>query len=154
MASPLSPTDIQPRQVANKSDKKALLEAIRMTLDVQSAAIRHNTQTFNRNRYNAVARIADYDAMKDRARRTKENAIANLPELLRELEASVRANGGHFFLAKTAADANLYIRDVLVKHEVRLVVKGKSITSEETRLNHSLEQVGIKVAESDLAEFI
>jgi len=154
MAAPVNPIDIQPRQVANKSDKRALLEAIRMTLSVQSAAIRHNTQTFNRNRYTAVARIADYDAMKDRARATKEKAIANLPELLRQLEASVRANGGHFFLAKTAADANQYIRDVLVKHAVKLVVKGKSITSEETRLNHSLEAVGIKVAESDLAEFI
>ena len=131
-----------------------MLEAIRMTLGVQSAAIRRNTQTFNRNRYTAVARIADYDAMKDRARQTKENAIANLPELLRQLEASVRANGGHFFLANTAADANQYIRDVLVKHEVKLVVKGKSITSEETRLNHTLEGAGIEVAESDLAEFI
>ena len=154
MVTPANPIDIQPRQVANKSDKKALLEAIRMTLGVQSAAIRNNTQTFNRNRYNAIARIADYDAMKDRARKTKENAIANLPELLRQLEASVHANGGHFFLARTGADANRYIRDVLVKHEVKLVVKGKSITSEETRLNHSLEEVRIKVAESDLAEFI
>ncbi len=96
MAAPVNPVDIQPRQVANKSDKKALLDAIRMTLGVQSAAIRRNTQTFNRNRYTAIARIADYDAMKDRARQTKENAIANLPELLRQLEASVRANGGHF----------------------------------------------------------
>src|SRR5271157_4671158 len=154
MAAPVNPIDIQPRQVANKSDKKALLAAIRMTLGVQSAAIRRNTQTFNRNRYTAIARIADYDEMKDRARKTKENAIANLPELLRQLEASVQANGGHFYLATTAADANQYIRDVLVKHEVKLVVKGKSITSEETRLNHSLEAVGIKVAESDLAEFI
>src|SRR5215471_552841 len=154
MATTVDPADIQPRQVANKSDKKALLDAIRMTLGIQSAAIRHNTQTFNRNRYSAVARIADYEAMKDRARRTKEAAIANLPELLRQLEASVHANGGHFFLARTGADANRYIRDVLVKHEVKLVVKGKSITSEETRLNHSLEEVGIKVAESDLAEFI
>src|SRR5215469_8098219 len=115
MAATVNPIDIRPRRVANKSDKKALLEAIRMTLGVQSAAIRHNTQTFNRNRYNAVSRIADYDAMKDRARRTKENAIANLPELLRQLEASVRANGGHFFLAKTAAAANHHIRDVLLQ---------------------------------------
>jgi iron-sulfur cluster protein len=154
MAAPTHPIDITPRQVANKSDKRALRDAIRMTLDVQSAAVRRNTQTFNRNRYTAIARIADYDAMKDRARQTKENAIANLPLLLSQLEASVRANGGHFFLAKTAADANRYIRDVLVQHEVKLVVKGKSITSEETRLNHSLEAAGIEVAESDLAEFI
>ena len=125
-----------------------------MTLDVQSAAIRHNTQTFNRNRYTAVARIADYDAMKDRARAIKEKAIANLPALLQQLEASVVANGGHFFLAKTAADANRYILDVLQRHQVKLVVKGKSITSEEIRLNHTLEAAGITVAESDLAEFI
>ena len=45
MASTVNPIDIQPRAVANKSDKHALLEALRMTLNIQSAAIRHNTQT-------------------------------------------------------------------------------------------------------------
>ena len=154
MATSVNPADITPRQVANKSDKKALLDAIRMTLGVQSAAIRHNTQTFNNNRYAAIALLPDYDELKDKARKIKENAIANLPALLRQLEASVRANGGHFYLAKTAADANAYIRDVLTQHNVKLVVKGKSITSEETKLNHALEAVGIKVAETDLAEFI
>jgi iron-sulfur cluster protein len=154
MGTYVNPADITPRQVANKSDKKALRDAIRMTLGVQSAAIRHNTQTFNRNRYAAIARLPDYDELKDRARRIKEKAIANLPALLSQLEASVRANGGHFYLAKTAADANQYIRDVLTRHKVKLVVKGKSITSEETKLNHALEAAGITVAETDLAEFI
>jgi iron-sulfur cluster protein len=154
MAKMVDPADINPRQVANKSDKKALLEAIRMTLPVQSTAIRHNTQTFNNNRYAATALLPDYNELKDRARQIKENAIANLPELLRQLETSVHANGGHFYLAKTASDANLYIRDVLLGHQAQLVVKGKSITSEEIRLNHTLEAAGITIAETDLAEFI
>ncbi len=154
MATSVNPADITPRQVANKSKKKALLDALRMTLDVQSAAIRHNTQTFNNNRYAAIARLPDYNELKDRARQIKENAIANLPQLLQQLEASVIANGGHFYLAKTAADANAYIRDVLLRHQVKLVVKGKSITSEEIKLNHTLEAAGITVAETDLAEFI
>lgn len=154
MASVANPADINPRQVANKSDKQALLDAIRMTLAVQSPAVRHNTQTFNRNRYAATARLADYEALKDRARDIKKNAIADLPELLRKLEASVRANGGHFYLAKTAADADRYICDVLARHQAKLVVKGKSITSEETKLNRALEAAGITVAETDLAEFI
>jgi iron-sulfur cluster protein len=154
MASPVNPADISPRQVANKSDKKALLDAIRMTLNVQSSAVRLNTQTFNRNRYAATALLPDYSELKDRARQIKENAIANLPALLRRLEVSVRANGGHFYLAKTAADAGQYIRDLLLSHEARLVVKGKSITSEEIKLNHTLEAAGITVAETDLAEFI
>jgi len=154
VATPVNPADINPRQVANKSDKKALLDAIRMTLSVQSSAVRRNTQTFNRNRYAATALLPDYNELKDRARQIKENDIANLPELLRQLEASVRANGGHFYLAKTAADADQYIRDVLLRHEAKLVVKGKSITSEEIKLNHALEAAGITVAETDLAEFI
>jgi iron-sulfur cluster protein len=150
----VNPAEINPRQVANKREKKALLDAIRMTLAVQSPAVRHNTQTFNRNRYAATARLADYDALKDRARKIKEDAIARSPELLAQLEASVTANGGHFYLAKTAADANTYIRDVLLRHQAKLIVKGKSITSEETKLNYTLEDAGIKVAETDLAEFI
>ena len=154
MAIPVNPVDISPRQVANKSDKKALLAAIRMTLGVQSPAVRRNTQTFNRNRYVATGMLADYNELKDRARQIKESAIANLPQLLEKLEASVNANGGHFYLAKTAAEANAYIRDVLLRHQAKLVVKGKSITSEETKLNHTLEAAGIKVAETDLAEFI
>ncbi len=154
MSSPANPADISPRQVANKSEKRALLDAIRMTLSVQSPAVRRNTQTFNRNRYAATALLADYNELKDRARQIKENAIANLPALLRQLEASVRANGGHFYLAKTAADAGQHIRDLLLRHQARLVVKGKSITSEEIKLNHTLEEAGITVAETDLAEFI
>ncbi len=154
MAGATKAIEIQPRQVANKSNKQALLDAIRMALDIQSAAVRHNTQTFNRNRYVAVAQISDYEQLKDRARQIKEQAIADLPKLLQQLEESVRRNGGHFYLAPTAADANHYIRDVLLKHEAKLVVKGKSITSEETKLNHVLEAAGIKVAETDLAEFI
>jgi len=150
----MNPADINPRQVANKSDKQRLLDAIRMTLAVQSPAVRHNTQTFNRNRYAATSRLADYNQLKDRARKIKENAIANLPQLLQQLEVSLKANGGHFYLAKTAADADNYIRDVLVRHQATLVVKGKSITSEETKLNHALEAAGITVAETDLAEFI
>ena len=61
-----------------------------MTLNMQSAAVRHNTQTFNRNRYAAVAKLPDYDELKDRARAIKEQAIANSPKLLQQLEESVR----------------------------------------------------------------
>lgn len=143
-----------PREVANKSNKRSLLRAIRMALDIQSPAIRHNTQTLNRNRYKAVAMLPDYDLLKDQARRIKENSIAHLPELLKTLEAVICARGGHVYLAATAPDASRYILDVCRRHGAKLIVKGKSITSEEIHLNHTLEAGGMEVAESDLAEFI
>ena len=143
-----------PRTVANKSDKLNLLRAIRMTLEIQSPAIRRNTQTFNRNRYRATSALPDYDALKDQARQIKENAIAHLSENLQRLETVVRAHGGEIFLAPTAKEACDYILAVCQRHDAKLVVKGKSITSEEVRLNHTLQGAGIEVAESDLAEFI
>jgi len=143
-----------PRHFADKSDKAALLAGIRMTLAVESAAVRFNTQTFNRNRYVATAALADYQELKDRARAIKEKSIAQLPQLIQTLSASVERNGGHFYFAADAADACRYIADVCQAAGVRLVVKGKSMTSEEIGLNHVLEKAGIEVAETDLAEFI
>jgi iron-sulfur cluster protein len=143
-----------PRTVANKSDKRALLAAIRMALEIESSAVRHNTQTFNSGRYLATAAIPDYNELKDKTRATKEAAIARLPELLATLEASIKRNGGQFFLARTGEDAARYITKVCTDHQVRLVVKGKSMTSEEVHLNHHLEAAGVEVAETDLAECI
>jgi iron-sulfur cluster protein len=143
-----------PRAVADKRTKRALLKAIRMALRVESAAVRHNTQTFNRSRYVAAAALPDYDALKDRTRAIKEHSIDHLPELLAQVEQSVRARGGHFYLAATAEDATRYIANVCSAAGTRLVVKGKSMTSEEVGLNHELEARGMEVAETDLAEFI
>jgi iron-sulfur cluster protein len=143
-----------PRDVANKSDKDHLLRAIQMSLAIESATVRANTQLFNRGRYRAVAELPDYDALKDQTRQIKENSIAALPELIQTLKSSVRARGGHVFLASTAEDACRYILDVCHWRAAKMVVKGKSITSEEIRLNHVLEKEGIEVVESDLAEFI
>ncbi len=140
--------------MASKRSKRDLLAAIRMALRLESPAVRHNTQTFNRNRYSAVSTLADYDELKDEARAIKERAIAHLPDLLDTLKRSVEGNGGHFYLASNAQDATHYIADVCRRASVRLAVKGKSMTSEEVGLNHVLQGLGIEVAETDLAEFI
>src|SRR5580692_1755215 len=152
-ASPAPKIDT-PRDVANKSDKQHLLRAIRMSLDIESATVRNNTQHFNNGRYRAVANLPDYDELKDEARRIKDKSIANLPDLVQTLKNSIRARNGHVFVANTAADACRYILDVCRWRAAKMVVKGKSMTSEEIHLNNTLEGDGIEVVESDLAEFI
>lgn len=153
----VSPQTVQvdsPRSVANKSERQQLLRAIRMALNIESAAVRRNTQSFNRNRYRATALLPDYDALKDHARLIKERSIANLPQLIIQLRDKVSRRGGRVVLSATADEACRYVRDVCMRHGARLVVKGKSITSEEIHLNRVLEAAGMEVAESDLAEFI
>ncbi len=46
------------------------------------------------------------------------------------------------------------IRDLARRHQVRLLVKAKSMTSEEIGLNAALEADGFQVTETDLGEFI
>src|SRR5579863_6366504 len=151
-AAPAAPKIDAPRDVANKSDKEHLLRAIRMSLDIESATVRTNTQHFNKGRYRAVANLPDYDELKDEARRIKDKSIAALPDLIPTLKNSIRSRGGHVFVANTAADACRYILDVCRWRAAKMVVKGKSMTSEEIHLNQALEADGIEVVESDLAE--
>ena len=143
-----------PRIYADKSKKENFFKAIDFSLKVESESIRKNLQHFNRQRYKAVSAIEDYDDLKDRVRKIKEESVEQLPRLLEELEKQVLSRGGHFYLAPDAQSANEYIRDVCRQHNARLVVKAKSMTSEETKLNDVLEAVDIEVAETDLAEFI
>ena len=149
-----SALQIKPREVANKSSKDNLTKAIRMALAIESEPVRLNTNTFNQNRYAAVQTIGDYEELKDRARAIKEKAIEQIESSVAVLRKAIEGRGGHFYLAKDAAEANAYIRDVCQKHDAKLVVKSKSITSEEIKLNPVLEAAGIEVAETDLAEFI
>ena len=153
-AAPPAPKVATPRELANKSDKEHLLRAIGMSLELESATVRANTQHFNKSRYRAAANFADYDALKDEARAIKDKSIAALPDLIQTLKNSIRSRNGHVFVANTPADACRYILDVCRWRAAKMVVKGKSMTSEEVHLNHALEADGIEVVESDLAEFI
>ncbi len=145
---------IHPRQVADKSSKDSLCMAIKLALDVETDALRLNTQTFNTNRYKAVKKLDDYEKLKDRARLIKEKSIENLEQLILKLTLAVKARGGNVFLAETKDDAVNYIKNICISRKAKLVVKSKSITTEEIGLNSVLEKVGIEVAETDLAEFI
>ncbi len=146
--------ELHPRDVANKSSKGSLQKAIDMALHVENAALRLNTQTFNANRYTALGRLKDYEELKDDARRIKERSIRDLPALINKLTDVIQARGGKVFLAKTKSEAVQYITRICRSHDARVVVKAKSITSEEIGLNHALQDDGIEVAETDLAEFI
>ena len=145
---------IHPKEVANKSSKVNLQKAIGMALEVENKALKLNTQTFNRNRYTAIAKLDDYDELKNKARKIKEDSIERLPELIEQLTKAVEANGGKLFLAKTKEEASDYVKNICLKHEAKLVVKAKSLTSEEIRINQVLEEEDIEIAETDLAEFI
>ena len=136
------------------TDRAETAARLRELLDTEGASVKANTAVFNRGRYDSVAGLDDYEGLKDRAREIKEDAIERLPELIDELTESVEENGGHVYLASNAADANRYIEEVCAEQGAESVVKSKSMTSEEIEVNAHLEDAGVEVHETDLAEFV
>ncbi|WP_053958249.1 lactate utilization protein B [Sulfobacillus thermosulfidooxidans] len=84
----------------------------------------------------------------------KRQAIRDLPELLETLRERIEAHGGHTYWATNAHDAVQRVLNIAHDEQVRLVIKSKSMVTEEIELNRSLEQAGIMVRETDLGEYI
>ena len=84
--------------------RESKAEHIRQLLATEGDAVAANTRGFNAGRYESVAKLDEYEALKDEARAIKADAIERLPELIDELRDSVEANGGHVYVADDAAD--------------------------------------------------
>src|SRR5262249_16656656 len=67
---------------------------------------------------------------------------------------AVEAAGGTVHWAVDAAEANAVVIDVARRHGVEEVVKVKSLTTDEIRLNDALAAAGIQALETDFAELI
>ncbi len=75
-------------------------------------------------------------------------------DLLEQAVASLEAEGVKVLFAKDADEANEIVLSVINEKNGKRVVKAKSMTTEETELNHFLEPRGVDVVETDLGEFI
>ena len=96
----------------------------------------------------------ELQALRDHAAAIRAHSLANLPELLEQLEQNMTANGIQVHWAETGEEANEIIHEILKRAEAASVVKGKSMVSEEAELNDYLIERNIEVVESDLGEFI
>ena len=88
----------------------------------------------------------------EEVREIKEKAIGNMDKLAEQACQVIEANHGKAYIARTADDA-LNIIGGLVGSG-KLIVKAKSMTSEEIGLREHLEEGGNEVYETDLGEFI
>lgn len=96
----------------------------------------------------------DLEALTAEIARGKDAAIAHLTELFEAFKSKAEAAGAVVHVARTAAEANRIISAIARAGKVHNIVKGKSMTAEETFLNDHLEAAGFKVTETDLGEWI
>ena len=109
-------------------------------------------------RFSAGRRIAmsepGSEQLKQRGIAIRREGVATLRQNLARLEDSLRRLGVHVHHAATGEDAVRVITDIAVSHEVKRIVKSKSMATEEIDLNFHLEAKGMEVIETDLGEYI
>jgi L-lactate dehydrogenase complex protein LldF len=112
------------------------------------------TQTIRAKRAAVVGELPDWEALREAGRAIKERTLRHLDDYLLQLEEAVARVGGQVHWARDAQEANRLITQIVQSHGAREVVKVKSLTSDEIRLNSALEAAGIHATETDLAELI
>ena len=95
-----------------------------------------------------------FEHMRTELRMAKDYAIEHQPELIAQFKTQAQAAGAIVYEARTAEDANRYIYELCQSKGIDLVVKSKTMASEETELNHYLEARGVKPVETDLGEWV
>lgn len=77
-----------------------------------------------------------------------------LPELIQRFKEEAEKSGSIIHLASDVKEALTAIKNITVSNNSRLIVKSKSMVSEEIELNRHLEEWGHTVVETDLGEWI
>lgn len=98
--------------------------------------------------------LPDYQELRSHAHALKKHTIENLDHYLEEFERSVDAHGGKVVYCKDATDVADFVLSLAKSRGARLIVKSKSMTTEEVDLNERLEHHGLESVETDLGEYI
>jgi L-lactate dehydrogenase complex protein LldF len=112
------------------------------------------TTTIRAKRARVVEEMADWEALRAAGAAIKDETLRRLDHYLVQLEDSVTRAGGVVHWARDAAEANTIITGLVRDAGAERVVKVKSLTTDEIRLNDALARVGITAVETDLAELI
>ncbi len=119
-------------------------------------AIYTSTARLKQNRVNTVAWevLPDYQELRTQANAIKKHAIENLDHYLEEFERNVTARGGKVVFCKDGTEVADFVLGLAKERGARLIVKSKSMTTEEVDLNERLEHHGLESVETDLGEYI
>lgn len=121
---------------------------------IMQKAVANAQETIGRNRQKMVDELGHWEDWRDRAAQIRDHVLANLDAYLYQLSEKIEQHGGHVFFAQTKEEASQYILNIAKEKKAKKIVKAKSMVTEEIGLNPVLENAGINVIETDLAEFI
>ena len=105
-------------------------------------------------RDNMAYGLDEWEQLREKASAIKRHTITHLDEYLDQFATNAEKNGCIVHWAKDAKEFNEIVYGILKNHNVKKIVKSKSMLTEECGMNPYLEEHGIEVVETDLGERI
>src|SRR5579862_8787587 len=102
----------------------------------------------------ATGALPEYQELRTQANLIKKHTIENLDYYLEQLEAKVVAHGGKVVFCRTGEEVADFVLGLAKQRKAKLIVKSKSMTSEEIHFNERLEAHQLEAVETDLGEYI
>ncbi len=127
---------------------------------VKSFDAKHRqTLDFNISRYDGavskgLSRYKNLELARDRAAWIKRDVLQHWDDYLIKFETNAIKNGAKVHWASDAEEAMQHVHKILKDTSAKILVKSKSMTTEELEFNASVESLGIESLETDLGEFI
>jgi L-lactate dehydrogenase complex protein LldF len=98
--------------------------------------------------------MPEWEELRNLASSIKEHTLSHLAGYLEQFERNATANGMQVHWARDAAEHNQVVHEILSSREVRVLVKSKSMLTDECEMRAFLEARGIEIVETDLGERI
>ncbi len=98
--------------------------------------------------------LPEYQELRDQAHDIKRHTIENLDYYLEQLEAKVIEHGGKVVWCRDGGEVVDFLVKLAREKNTNLLVKSKSMVTEEFDMNERLAQHGLEPVETDLGEFI
>ena len=105
-------------------------------------------------RASSILELDNFEQIREGASRVRDFALEHLDYLLEEFERNATGRGAKVHWAQTGDEVNRLVLEIARAHQVRKIIKSKSMLGEETGLNAFLQRAGIEVRETDLGEYI
>ncbi|MFW6161001.1 MAG: LUD domain-containing protein [Acidobacteriota bacterium] len=126
------------KALANSSLQEAL----------KRATLHHQKQ------FSAVSQELSWESLKEKAKNIREKNRSNLPQLMERFCQEAKKSGAYLYWASTPEEARKKINEIAHKKKAKLIIKAKSMVSEEIELNDYLISQGFQVIETDLGEWL
>ena len=98
--------------------------------------------------------LPDYQDLRTAAHEMKRHTIEHLDYYIEQFERKVEAHGGKVVFCSEAKDVADFVLELAKQRGAHLIVKSKSMTTEEIDLNERLEHHHLESVETDLGEYI